>query len=321
MSERAALVASGYRVIAPSGPVDADALQAGLAAAERLGVEAVCAAADGGAVGLDEAPWLAGGDTDRAERWATAVAARPRGIWMARGGVGAMRVLAAAGERIAVAQGERPVPIWAFSDGTALLADAWTRGWPAWMAPPVVQLVRLDAASLARTGAAMRDGEVTEFARLEVFAAPSGGEGEAVEGPLFAANLAVLASLCGTPWQPDLTGAIVVLEDVAEVGYRVDRLVHQLFHAGVLTGVAGLVWGDFTGVSEAEAPRIGRFLRAFSAECPALTGVPVVGGLPVGHGARNAPLPIGRASGWLARLAVAAAEGARSATLGFRRWR
>src|SRR6185436_2319597 len=58
-----------------------------------------------------------------------------------------------------------------------------------------------------------------------------------VDGWLFAANLCVLTALCGTPSMPDLEGAILVLEEVGERPYRIDRMLTQLKEAGAFAGV------------------------------------------------------------------------------------
>jgi muramoyltetrapeptide carboxypeptidase len=115
-----------------------------------------------------------------------------------------------------------------------------------------------------------------------------------VAGRLFVANLAVLASLVGTPLMPNLEGALLVVEDVNEPAFRVDRFLWQLMAGGALRGVVGLVAGAFTGVAERERAAIGMVL----AEVGAALAVPVVSGLPVGHGEANACLPIGRLA-WL----------------------
>jgi muramoyltetrapeptide carboxypeptidase len=108
------------------------------------------------------------------------------------------------------------------------------------------------------------------------------------EGPLRGGNLAVLASLCGTPLQPSFRGAIVLLEDLNEPAYRLDRLCTQLLLAGAFAGAAGFVVGDLAVEGEDNDGRdeaVGERL--------ATLGVPVVLGAPFGHAGRNQPVALG----------------------------
>lgn len=114
-------------------------------------------------------------------------------------------------------------------------------------------------------------------------------EGSA-EGRLFGGNLAVLASLIGTPFAPPLDGTILFLEDVGERPYRVDRVLTSLQQAGWLDQCAGFVIGAFTegdpgpdGVTTEEVirDRLGHL------------GVPILTGFPAGHIDDNHPLPLG----------------------------
>jgi len=236
-------------------------------------------------------PWLAGSDGERAARLRHAIDdGGVDVVWMGRGGYGAARTLAAFAEARPACGPNRPW-LWGFSDGTTLLA-AWAKwGWPGWSAPPLTQLSRLDAPSLARVRLGLA-GRVPAFEGLTTIVS-----GQA-EGPLAGGNLTVLASLVGTPQMPSLAGSIVLIEDVGEAAYRVDRSLHQLRFAGAFDGVAGVVLGDFSGVSEAESEATTRCLDDFFGQL----ALPCAKGLPVGHATRNAPLPMGPADGWSARL-------------------
>ena len=63
---------------------------------------------------------------------------------------------------------------------------------------------------------------------------------------LWGGNLAMLASLVGTPWLPQVKGGILFLEDVNEHPYRVERMLTQLLYAGVLQQQKAIVLGQFT---------------------------------------------------------------------------
>ena len=110
------------------------------------------------------------------------------------------------------------------------------------------------------------------------------------EGPLLGGTLAVLSRLLGTPFLPPLEGAILLLEDVGERPYRLDRMWTHLALAGVFRHVRGIVLGSFTGCEERDAAySSGDVLRALATE----TGLPCAAGFPIGHGARNEPVPLG----------------------------
>ena len=291
--------------LAPAGPLKPDTLAGGLDAMVDMGIDFDWPEGWRDRL-LARYDYLAGPDEARARTLADALALGPDAIWLARGGYGCIRTLQAADALDLDLFAGDPVPLWAFSDGTALLAR-WDRaGWPAWHAPPATQFPRLDERSRARVRAAWHADQVMPFEGLETLA-----PGHA-EGPLAGGNLCVLASLVGTPWQADLRGRIVLLEDTGERAYKVDRLFTQLAYAGCFEGIAGLVLGRFTHISDDQAEGIERFF----ARTAATLGVPVVRGLPVGHDVDNAPLPYGQGSPWRARL-EAPPEG--TATLAFHR--
>ena len=110
-------------------------------------------------------------------------------------------------------------------------------------------------------------------------------------GPLVVTNLTVATHLIGTPWLPDLTGSILVLEDVGEAPYRVDRMLTQWRSCGLLEGVAGIGTGRFSWKGEVEP---GDFSMAeILEERLGDQGIPLVMDLPVGHGLPNQALPLG----------------------------
>lgn len=76
------------------------------------------------------------------------------------------------------------------------------------------------------------------------------------EGPLVVTNLTVATHLIGTPWLPDLTGAVLVLEDVGEAPYRVDRLLTQWRASGRLRGWPASPWGVSAGHLKTSSPGI-----------------------------------------------------------------
>jgi muramoyltetrapeptide carboxypeptidase len=101
-----------------------------------------------------------------------------------------------------------------------------------------------------------------------------------VTGVLLGGNLCLLCASVGTPDLPDLTGAILLIEEVGEPPYKVDRMLVHLRRAGVLNGLAGVAVGQFTDCADAWPTSI---VDVLDEHLTALD-VPVLGGLPIGHG-------------------------------------
>ena len=109
------------------------------------------------------------------------------------------------------------------------------------------------------------------------------------EGALLGGCLSLVVSLLGTSYFPDLAGAVLVLEDVNEPFYRIDRMFNQLRMTGMLERVAGILLGSFEGyVPEDE----GSLLDVFESLAESVS-CPIRYGLPYGHGAVRRVMPLG----------------------------
>ncbi len=123
--------------------------------------------------------------------------------------------------------------------------------------------------------------------------------GCALEGPdvdcagtLWGGNLAMVAHLVGTPHFPDVSGGILFVEDVGETPYRVERMLYQLHHAGVLARQRAVLLGCFT--EYALSPNDGGYdLDAAIAQLRNVAGVPIFTGMPFGHVPDKLTLPVG----------------------------
>lgn len=113
------------------------------------------------------------------------------------------------------------------------------------------------------------------------------------EGFLVPANLSTLLTLLGTPWDVDLTHAILVLEDISEYPYRIYRALTHLKLAGKLDNLSGLVFGSFSHCSSPNGPNFEMLLELVTRDLLAETRYPIARNLPVGHIGLNIPLPIG----------------------------
>jgi muramoyltetrapeptide carboxypeptidase len=176
-------------------------------------------------------------------------------------------------------------PVIGFSDGTALLAalDAH-RGGSLVHGPVVNSLPDTTEEALEHLD------HVLHGRNTRPLSGDAWVDGHAT-GPIIGGNLSVLAAMCGTPWQPDARGKILLLEEIGEPAYRIDRLLQQLADAGVLRDVAGIALGGFTSCSPPKGATW--TLRELLLEQLGQRNVPVVGDLPFGHISNNYAIPIG----------------------------
>jgi muramoyltetrapeptide carboxypeptidase len=112
-------------------------------------------------------------------------------------------------------------------------------------------------------------------------------------GVLVGGNLAHLVASMGTPYIPQLKGAVVFLEDIGEEPYRVDRMLSQLRHASVLRQAAGILAGQFTSCAPKDSSAPSLSLDDVFREIAALAPTPFMSNLPFGHEARKMTMPIG----------------------------
>lgn len=261
------------RVVAPAGPFEQDRYDRGLSViSERYRPEA----RDDISARLR---YLAGDDSRRVQELWQALIDDSQGVFAARGGYGVLRIL----DQLALDR-FKPKPVVGFSDLTALHCALQCRGFISIHAPVLTQL-----------GAQPRRIQERLFALLEgAIPEPLVGDEAIVpgvaEGPLLGGNLSVLTRLIGTKFFPDMNGAVLVLEDVTERPYRIDRMWQHLRLAGVFEEVSGIALGDFTECEEKGADYTSRDLLR---ELAQRTNVPTVAGFLVGHGEVNEPIPLG----------------------------
>lgn len=113
-----------------------------------------------------------------------------------------------------------------------------------------------------------------------------------VTGTLWGGNLAMLTHLVGSPWLPKVPGGILFVEDVNEHPYRIERMMLQLLHAGVLDGQQAVLLGDFSAYRLTDYDN-GYDFAQMVAYLREHLPVPVLTGLPVGHGRDKATLVVG----------------------------
>jgi muramoyltetrapeptide carboxypeptidase len=268
-------------VVAPAGPLDGERLELGTKYLRDWGIEVEVMPF---ALERDERlPYLAGDDKTRAAEFRSAwLDPSYKAVFAGRGGYGVQRLL----QHLDV---DELTPIdkllVGFSDITALHEVFNARG-----------LVTIHSPMAASVGQ-LRVQESHDRLRDLLFApetvtdllAPVGARtvvpGTA-EGRLLGGNVALLAGSIGTPTYAPPAG-IVVLEDVGEEGYRVDRLLTQLLRAGWFDQVTGLVVGDFS--MDPERDLVADVVR----ERLQPLGLPMVEGAAIGHEDLNLAVPLG----------------------------
>jgi muramoyltetrapeptide carboxypeptidase len=274
---------AGSRValVSPAGPLrDAGDLERAMDTTRSLGWEPVV-----GAHVLEREGYLAGSDAHRLADFNRAAADDSiDAVWCLRGGYGAMRLLDALDYE---AWRRRPKALIGYSDITALHAA-----------------IGRNAGLVTFHGPTAR-AALTEFSRASLCAAVATGanscghapnaetlRGGTVRGRLTGGNLALVTSLIGTPYAQSLDGAIVVLEDVNESVYRIDRMLTQLRLSGALARVAGIAFGQFTDGPD-EPSNEQRPLATLLQEVADRCGVPCLSGIPFGHVADQWTVPMG----------------------------
>jgi muramoyltetrapeptide carboxypeptidase len=278
------------RIVAPSGAMETP---------ELLPIAALRLSKMGFTVELDPQCQLihqrfAGSDAARAQALEQAILDRDVSIVMAaRGGYGAHRLLPMLDwPRLAKAAKQQGKMLVGHSDFTAVQLALLRHGAPSWAGPC--------------SGVDFGGKRVNTFMKREFLNATRGAfeltvkakQAQALnaQGMLWGGNLAMLCSLLGTPYFPkpaQIAGGILFLEDTNERPFRVERMLNQLHMAGVLGSQSAVLWGGFGKPVQAPIDR-GYGLTSVLKYLRDALKVPVVTGLPFGHTAKKATLPIGR---------------------------
>ncbi len=280
---------SRVRVVAPAGPVPAPILDAGVAMLRswQLDVSVAPGVLDVHA-GL---AYLAGTDVARAaaltEAWCDPDV---DGVLCARGGYGCLRILDLLDWEAMRAAG--PTVFAGSSDVTAIHHGLNTRLGVVTLFSPMVASVAFteDAVAAEKLRRALFDPDLFDPALFPPITTPAAGplvSGKA-RGVTFGGNASLLAAILGSPHaDPPPPGAILLLEDVTEEPYRLDRIITQLARAGWFDRVAGIALGSWTQCGELDE------VRVLLADRLGELGVPVGWELGFGHCAGQASIPLG----------------------------
>ena len=255
---------------------------------------------------------FAGDDAERVAAIARAAASGADVALITRGGYGLTRMLPHI-DFAAVAQAAQAGMRWVgFSDFTAFqLAALAQHGTTTWSGPALIADIGApdepDDITLAcfydlldghAEGAGWVMGKKpaellhAQLAQLGRTAANDEPLRLAEHATLWGGNLAVLASLVGTPYLPAIEGGVLYLEDVGESAYRIERMLSQLQLAGILDRQAAVVFGGFTDISTTSHDK-GFGMKTVVARLREQLKVPVLTELPFGHIATKLCLPTG----------------------------
>jgi muramoyltetrapeptide carboxypeptidase len=256
-------------VVAPSSAFDRERFQKGVQALESTGLKPRYTPEI-----FTKTGHLAGDDDRRLNELDRALRSDSKALILARGGYGILRFATRVQPADKLVIG--------YSDAT-ILHEIWRRAGLASIHGPMCTQLGDDPAALARLKALLfqNDPGPIEWE-------PDTARGGKASGVLAGGNLATLASLCGTPLQPQFRDCIVLLEDLNEPSYRLDRLLTQLLMAGAFVGAKGFVVGDLTAPGEDSQGR-----NEVVAERLLPLSVPLVFEAPFGHAGRNQPVLFG----------------------------
>ena len=276
---------AGARValVAPAGPVRGeDEVRVAEENVRSLGWVPVV-----GAHALTRRGYLAGSDRERLIDLNRALADESvAALWCLRGGYGSMRLL----DEVDYASLRRkPKVLLGYSDITALHSAVATRCETITFHGPTAR-TPLSAFSRDSLVRALDGGDPCGTAERGTTLFPGKARGHLVGG-----NLALLSSLAGTPYEPPYEGGILVIEDVNEPLYRIDRMLTQLRLTGALRRCVGLAFGALSQVAtdsadvEPTAPTLREVLRGVAESLR----LPCIEGVPVGHIADQWTIPLG----------------------------
>jgi muramoyltetrapeptide carboxypeptidase len=271
-------------LVSPSGPTKPERVARGIELLTGWGLRPLLAPNAYAREG-----YLAGADALRATDLNAAFAdPEVRGVLCTRGGYGVQRIVDAV-DMAAVRRDPKVVA--GFSDITALQLALWRGARLATVHGPGAAWLdeRTPPVSAESLRAVLMDTEPVVVKRVETEESAPVVVPGAARGPLIGGNLSLIVSSVGTPDFPDLRGAILLVEDVQEAPYKVDRMLTHLRRAGALDGVAGVAVGQFTDCADGWPVSVADVL----AERLGDLGVPVLGGLPIGHGTGQLTVPVG----------------------------
>lgn len=270
-------------LVAPAGPAPAEKVESAAEVLQSWGLKPRIYPH-----ALDTYSFYAGTDEHRLADFNAALAdPEIRGIFCIRGGYGAQRIVQ---DLDFEAARRDPKLVVGFSDITAIHGALWSHSRVATVHGPVAtQLERGGVFASGVWHATMSTAPILVTANPAEPTFDVRTQGVA-NGRLIGGNLSILSTSIGTSFMPELSGAILLLEDVGEAPYRIDRMLTHLINSGAIHAVAGVAIGQFSGPKSTAGP-----VTASSVLLERLSflQVPILGGLSIGHGDINYAVPLG----------------------------
>lgn len=249
---------------------------------------------------------FAGTDSQRAsdlQNIATGAIAAPKLLLGVRGGYGAMRLLPMIDwSTLGRIMKERGTILAGFSDVTAIQCALLAKGGMSSLAAPMLYSefgkINPDQVTCQQFANALSNPNLTisiKDASLTSQQLPSiltTGAPKAVRGTIWGGNLSVVSALAGSEYLPRIEGGIVFLEDVGEQAYRIERMLYDLYLAGIFKGQQAIVFGALSGSGEDSYDK--RYdVATVVRQLHQLTGLPVYNGMRFGHIGKKHSFPLG----------------------------
>lgn len=231
-------------------------------------------------------PYLNGSDEERLAELEHVLFSNNYNIaWLDCGGYGLTRIL----PLLRVPPNKPQIPtVIGFSDGSALLLHLWANGKRKSIHASTTHRLKYLSADAKKSLWMTLECRAKQIVYPPVEVQSFSNSTNRVEGTVIVSNLSLLNSIIGTISMPDLTGVILILEDVNEASYNVDRMITHLWAAGVLDTLAAVIIGNFAGTSF----DVGLIKQIFLSRLEPI-GIPLFSGMRVGHINDNWAVPVG----------------------------
>ena len=249
---------------------------------------------------------FAGTDSQRAsdlQNIATGAIAAPKLLLGVRGGYGAMRLLPMIDwPTLGRVMKERGTILTGFSDVTAIQCALLAKGEMSALAGPMLYSefgkIKPDQVTCQQFAEALTNPNLTITIRDASLTSPnlpsilSNNEPKTVTGTIWGGNLSVVSALAGSEYLPRIAGGIVFLEDVGEQTYRIERMLYDLYLAGMFKGQQAIVFGALSSTGEDSYDKrydVATVIR----QLHELTGLPIYSGMSFGHIGKKHSFPLG----------------------------
>jgi muramoyltetrapeptide carboxypeptidase len=264
-------------IVAPGSPFDKVKFSKGVSVIEKMGFHPVFNQKIFLANG-----YLAGPDIHRAEMINNAfIDDQIKAVWCARGGYGAIRVLDHLDyESIC----SHPKIFIGCSDMSSILNTMYSKcNMVSFHGPMIESLGTADDLTIKSLYEALCVNQrLTVLPQKSIIITPGKSSGKVAGG-----NLTTLCHLIGTPFQPDFSGCILLIEDTGEAPYRIDRMLSQMKMAGCFKDLSGMILGSFE--------KCGEFDQIYHIVVDIFSDMefPILAGFDIGHGLPNLTIPFG----------------------------